>query len=917
MYRVTLLLSALIPIACSQPLIETVPQVDVVESTRLSGTVDVVRDQYGVPHIYGGSFDDVAYAQGYMMASDRLVQLDLARRSPSGTLAEIAGSLSAGLIDTDIRMRVHHMRKTSEDAFAELQMRAASDPDAKLLVAALGKFAAGVNDYVDGLKSQRYYLPVELSFTFDYNTWQPWTEVDSLVIGRLVTFDLSYDADSDIARTALDATGAARFDQSGDPARSIRKGIARDLQLLAPMDPTYTLPGDFSTLQPITASAAPLSSPLSTSSSALALLLADRPTVMNTGNDRWLHPDKGSNNWVIGPSLSASGHTLVANDPHLSLQNPSTFYLVHLNVGGSSPLNVTGAQFPGAPGVILGMNQHVAWGATTSNLDVTDVYQETIVPCDDGTNPCVMWKGQKVALVPRTEKIGVGRFGTLERTIEVTLWDVPHHGPILPRITADHGVEPLGSTELSVRWTGHEVTQELLTVLGLDRAKSVKEAETAIEQHFKVGGENWVLGDDQGHFGWTQASRVPRRPAGTVPWKVLPGDGSAEWGADLDLRYVPHAFDPAEGFLATANADPIGVTDDGEPFASEPVVDGAPLYIGAGFDSGTRVGRITKRLKELSSQKKLTLEDLQAIQADDVSEWDAALAPTFLDAAQALAEEIATPGAHPELTTLVAAASPPSKAAVPTAIDLISKWTFDTPTDSRAATLFNVWVTRFALDVFEDEFDILGFQPGSEAQLKLLVRMCTAPQTLSTIFSSAGDNILFDDLNSVDVVESKRYVAARALFDAVDYLVPQLGPDLSTWTWGRLHTLTLQGLLPIDALQLPPKNDPNFPNGFPRHGDNGTVDVGEHGLDVADYSYAHGPVIRAVYELDPKGPRAKNALPGGEILDAHSPHFKDLMELWRVNQTFDVPFADVDVVASAKAETALHNLGGRIRFRPK
>src|SRR6476660_3148502 len=158
MYRVTLLLSALIPLACSQPLIETVPQVDVVESTHLSGAVDLVRDQQGVPHIYGGSFDDVAYVQGFVMASDRLVQLDLARRSPSGTLAEIGGSLSAALIDPAIRMRVHHMRKTATDAFADLQMRASSDPDAKLLVAALGKFAAGVNDYVDGLKSQRYHL---------------------------------------------------------------------------------------------------------------------------------------------------------------------------------------------------------------------------------------------------------------------------------------------------------------------------------------------------------------------------------------------------------------------------------------------------------------------------------------------------------------------------------------------------------------------------------------------------------------------------------------------------------------------------------------------------------------------------------------------------------------------------------------
>src|SRR5262249_38462394 len=116
--------------------------------------------------------------------------------------------------------------------------------------------------------------------------------------------------------------------------------------------------------------------------------------------------------WVVGPPLSQSGHAMVANDTHLDLGNPPTFYLNHLHVsGGSESANVMGVQFAGIPGVILGMNEHIAWGATVNNIDVTDVYKESLVACDGTSDPCVMWKGNKVKLSPRTESFKIGSFG--------------------------------------------------------------------------------------------------------------------------------------------------------------------------------------------------------------------------------------------------------------------------------------------------------------------------------------------------------------------------------------------------------------------------------------------------------------------------------------------------------------------------
>ncbi|HWE27220.1 MAG TPA: penicillin acylase family protein, partial [Polyangia bacterium] len=636
-------------------------------------------------------------------------------------------------------------------------------------------------------------------------------------------------------------------------------------------------------------------------------------------------------NWVVGPSLSSTGHVMVANDTHLSLQNPPIFYFVHLVARGS--LDAMGVQFPGLPGIILGMNEHVAWGATVNNIDVTDVYQETIVTCDDGASPCVAFNGGKVPLAPRSETINVGRFGQIINSQTVTLYDVPHHGPIIPRVDAmTHTVEPLGTSELSVRYTAHDPAPRLAAVIyGLDTAKSMKDAVAAIDGGFLYGNQNWVIGDDQGHFGWTQFTRTPRRSPTAAPWKILPGDGSAEWGGDMDPIYIPHAYDPAQGFIATANNDPIGVSDDGDPFFDEPVVDGAPLYLGADYDPGTRVGRITKRINAGGAGGgKLTIDDMQSIQADVVSEWAQALVPTLIEAALALEDEVQKPGTHADLSLLASQASPISKQLLPTALSLVQGWISfstesgvdeDAPTpqqiaDAQAAAIAQVWMRRFADRTFEDEYSQLGVTPSSFAQLKLLVRMVNNSPLLKTGLNPAtGEPILFDTWDTPEQ-ETKRQQAAHALLDTLDYLVGALGQDITAWRWGNLHTLTLQFLAPVDALQIPLKTDTKYPNGFLRHGDIGTVDAAGDSIDLGDFTYNHGPAIRFVAELDPKGPHARNVLPGGEILDPNSPHYRDQMELYRKNKTFDLVFAESDVAASAKAEL-MKNGDGRVHFSPK
>jgi penicillin amidase len=666
----------------------------------------------------------------------------------------------------------------------------------------------------------------------------------------------------------------------------------------------------------------------------LAKLEAARQSVAHVGVDTRAIRGKGSNNWIVGPSLTASGHTIVANDTHLLLSNPAIFYLVHIVVQSKTqPIRLMGVQFPGIPGITLGMNSHVAWGSTVSYIDVTDVYEETIVPCGaQGSGSCVVFKDGKVPLVPRVETIGIGHPGAVTRSVDVVLYDVPHHGPILPTLGTDHAPAALGAKELSVRYTGHEPAGLFRALMGVMRAENADDAVRALEKDFKYGNQNWVIGDDQGNYEWTQALRVPTRAPGFPPYKVLPGDGRAEWGPDLDMAFVPHAKNPASGFIATANNDPLGVTDDGDPF-NEPTVNSVPLYLGAYYDSGTRVGRITKRIEaETKTGGKLSLDDMQAIQADAVTEYGEMLAPTLIDAASALLETLVDPKSHPELASLVAGLSrgrADTNALLTTVLTRLQAWTFDTPSgvegeatetqiaDSQATAVFSAWLRQFDEHALGDEVTTLGIDPGSYFRLRLTTTMATHPEVLATPRApETGDPVLFDDLRTPDVVESKRTIAAVALLDALDELTKGMGtPDVHAWRWGTIHTVAFDFLAPLDPLRIPLKTDPVYANGFPRHGNVGTVDVGDFsGRAFGNFTYDSGAAIRFVCDLGPDGPTARNIIPGGETADPASPHYKDLAELWRKNQTILLPFKDSDVFESARAEFARHGTA-RVRFQ--
>jgi penicillin amidase len=925
--------------------VEGLPIDDHLTLENMAGKVDVVRDKYGRPHIYATSTNDAMRVEGYLVALDRTMQLEFYRRVSEGRLSEILSDLTSDTIDLDISYRHIGLARTAKAQYDALPPGDVKD--------AMDAYADGVTQAFRKIRSGAARLPQGL-IGIPPEAFTDWTAVDSLAIGRFQTYELSFDADVDLRNQSFfDAARTLFTAADPDPAVAKRAGLERDLMRFAPADPATTTTG-YPTLPPKHAHAHPSTPALVHASVAAARgggavererhrrsheLLGTATgylAAMQKMRAMFTRAGFGSNNWAVSGSRSATGHALVASDPHLSLSAPAVFWPVSMQVkapAGGDPKNdleVAGIAFPGIPAIILGHNAHIAWGATVAGYDVSDAYAETLTP--DGKS--VIFNGKPVAIETVDEEIKLQSGPPVLYKVQV----VPHHGPIVPTIDANHQVSPADPAKgaISIKWTGLEATHEIEAVLKLLRVSDVDAAREALKG-FGVGGQNWMLGDTSGHILWTSHVNVPIRDPrafkwdaqtyqGTLPCFVLPGDGTSEWTGFLGDDLVPWAKDPAAGFISTANNDPIGDTLDNDP-SNDQLPDGTPMYLACSYDIGFREGKIHKRIQD--HKDPFTTDDLSKIQGDEQSSMGTALAPVLVAAIESAQAEATTPGTHPDLSAVVKDAGY-VPATIKAVHDLLVAWGAaggyaassginpddDQPlpasgataleaANSQATLIYNAWQVRLLNRTFGDELGKLGVGLDSQTEAKALLRLVQAdPATLATFDAATGDSSLWDDLGTPAVVESRQERMIRALLDALG----DLGPDVSKYRWGAKHTLTFTALLPFwNTLSIPPAGDPIFTTGFPRHGDRFSIDAADYDFvgvgSALDFTYGAGPTQRFVVDLDPAGPRAFNALPGGEIWDPISVHFADEAELWRRNQTHAIPFLLADVVAAKENRT--------------
>lgn len=862
--------------------IDDVPVDERIPLGGLGAEVNVVRDEHGRPHVYGTTYADVARAVGWLHAEDRFLQMDIQRRFGSGTVADLVGALlGSAAADSDKRMRAIGLRRAAEAIYAGLP----ADSDEKL---ALDAYAEGVNAKLATMTAAP--APEYAIFSYPWAEVPAWTPVDSLVIGRLLAFQLGWAGDDELAA----AEQLAAF-QTAFPPADPREGAVWDLAMR--FEPPTEVPivgpvaPSASTATPNVAIGELLSTrstaPLSSLRTARAVAEAIVHDPLNAAWDE----ARGSNNWVVGPERSATGNAILANDPHLGLSAPPIWYELHLNTtrkGGD--IDVVGVSLAGVPMVIIGGNGNVAWGFTTNAVDVTDIYVEHVsVGTGAGGVDQVMWDADGagagapalVDLVKLDQTISVRQGDGSTTTVTDVVWQVPHRDGVMIPGTLVNG------TALSWAWTGFGETSEITMFLALARAQTAAEVKTATEQ-FEIPAHNVVYADVNGDIGYIANGWFPIRgdDDGDLhtdpPFLPMPGyTGTHEWTGRVDPSLFGHEENPARGWVGSANQDPLGFTADNDPLNDA-------WYMGTGFDLGFRGERIAE---VLFADDSVTLEDMAALQADHVSPLGRRMLPFIVDLLGA---------SHATQVGLLQGWGDRGFHARSGVGDSIPATDVD---DSAATSLLNVFLVELIARTFGDELAAAGTTIGDQDRARALLLILEKPIEAATYDGTLQDSILWDDLTTSGTVETRAQQFTAAMNAALAHLAAPAGfgsADPTDWRWGLLHRAKFKRLTSISAYDIPSPDDPVNGDGYPRHGDMFVVDVANGGLGDKSFGYSGGPSMRMLIELAPTGMRFRNAIPGGLSGLPADPHYADQADAWAVNETFDTWFRETDVARAAQ-----------------
>jgi len=766
----------------------------------LAAPVQVSYDDRGVPHVFAENEEDAWRAQGYLLARDRLFQMELQTRSASGTLSELLG---AQALEPDRATRRRGFPWAAGRNFGALD-------SSSLFFRAASAYADGVNAWIDGLG--RADLPLEYRLL----NAQPvrWEPVNSYYLFLQMSFVLAW-FEPTLAKLEARALVGANAADALFPANS---------PIQEPIQPNgqHSARYDF----------IPLAAPGPPDTSALAAL--QERTAMDVGLGFGSRPFResvatgesgdptfgngdalGSNNWVVSPRRTAAGHALLAGDPHLDLSLPSVWYEIHLQTAGGP--EVAGVTFPGSPGVIIGFNRDVAWSFTNTGADVRDHYRETV---DDPARPTrYLLDGQWKPLELRQEVVR-GRRGAILATDTVRF---THRGPLLS----------VQGRWLSLRWTPYEARSTGEEFLRLDRARNAAEWLDGWKD-FVAPAQNGIVADRSGTIAIRSTASIPLRPGGGLGDLVRDGStASNDWTGFLPLAQYPFALNPAQGYLASANQQPV------DPRVNR-------VYLGTDWPSPWRAMRINQLLRADSA---VTPGAMRRFQTDPGSSRADAFVPYF-----------------------VAALTPAGTGPTVSAAQLLAGWDRRYTKDNTGAVLFEAALAELS-PLLWDELIPPAAPDRSVARPPATNRPVAVPGDAVLLQLLADStNAWWDDRRTPEV-ERRDAMLAEALRRGFDATARRHGPPGEAWRWDRVHHANIWHLLRIpalSALELPVTGGPST-------------------LSPSPGSGTHGASWRMVVEL---GPRVHGAAiyPGGQSGNPASARYDDRMPKWLAGELDSVLF---------------------------
>lgn len=585
----------------------------------LKASVEVLRDQWGVNHIYAKNQQDLFFAQGYCAAKDRLFQFEVWRRQATGTVAEILGARE---LKRDMGTRLFKFRGNLKTELNHYH------PQGEAIINA---YTDGVNCYIDEVLSHKELLPIEFKLLHILpGKWTP-----EVVISRHQGLLGNITEELSIGK-AVSIMGAAKVKElmwfhPKDPNLIIDSAIDQKLLTDKPILELYN-----AYRKDIVFEAGDINKAEEDPDAVMNLL---NQSASNSYQPAFEHGIEGSNNWIVSGKRTASGHAMLANDPHRKIAVPSLRYMVHLVAPG---WNVIGGGEPEIPGVSIGHNEAGAWGLTIYETDGEDLYVYDLNPKDLSQ---YYYKGHWETMQLIQENIAVKNSNPELVNLRYTV-----HGPVTYIDSLHHKAYAVKCAWLEPGGAPY------MASLRIDQAKNWESFREACS-YSHIPGENMIWADTAGNIGWQTVGIIPIRKnfSGLVP---VPGDGRYEWQGFLPIKERPHQLNPSKGFLATANQN---VT--AEDYTHWDAVG----YTWADPFRGNRINEV------LSKDDKMTIAKMQSLQTDYLSLPARRLVPMILPIAF-------------------------DKSVTQQSLAQLKNWNYTLNKESIAASIYAIWERQLMLD---------------------------------------------------------------------------------------------------------------------------------------------------------------------------------------------------------------------------
>ncbi len=809
----------------------------------LHASVEVLRDKYGVPHVYARTAEDLLYAQGYVHAQDRFWQMEFGRRAGAGRLSELFGKR---LLDTDIYLRTMGFRRVAEQEYEALDAEARHYLDA---------YVAGINAYIQDRDPAKLGLEFSLlglqGTDFEIEEWKP---ADSLTWVKLMAQDLSRNLKLEsLAFELIRTAGLGGFSDFFAPYREDMPFIVPDEELGLPP----------------------------TQGSSSAMMGVETASTVRIPFFWGTDSDLGSNGWVVSGDLTTTGKPILANDTHLAIRMPSIWYEMGLHTTDESgeqtssadgEFNVRGFSFPGYPGIIIGHNSRIAWGMTNIGGDVQDLYFERINPRKPNQY-LVNGEWRDMELIH--ERIDIKG----EDEPYVLVVRKTRHGPIV----SDHGaLTPLVSYHLaaeeafpdgldivvlSLKWTALMPGELLRCVLLLNKARNFEEFRDAL-RYFDVPAQNMVYADVDGNIGYQTPGTMPIRKKGDGRVPVPGWIDDYEWLGFVPFEELPFVYNPEKGYIVTAN---------------NPVASSAYAHsLGTDFAYGYRSRRIVEMIE--NDKDGISLEDVQAMQGD-----------TFDQAAMEIVPYLAALDLSAEVVSVYLRPKKPRQQelqALELARQSLLTWDGRMDIESPQAALYGFFWLKLAEETFRDQYPLHLWNKVGQGRLQnALYYLVKDPR-----------NLWWDDVRTPDVRETRDDILIRAFKKGYRAGVERLGKKLEAWRWGDVHqaefrneSLGESGITIIENL---------FNRGpVATAGGNTQVTVASWNIE-RPFKVTRIPAMRQIIDLGDLSASVMIHAPGQSGHPRHR-HYDDMIEAWRLIEYHPSLWSRSEVQANLEAKLVL------------